>query len=46
LLIRGLENCGLSEDDAYLLIMDAIDNEFIVPIYPYNDILDTSVVED
>ncbi|MHA1927264.1 MAG: hypothetical protein ACTSV2_01655, partial [Candidatus Thorarchaeota archaeon] len=46
LIIRGLENCGLSEDDAYLLTMDAIDNEFIVPIYPYNDILDTSVVDD
>ncbi len=46
LMIRALENSGFSEDDAYLIIMDAIDNEFIVPIYPYNDILDTSEVED
>ncbi len=45
IIIRGLENCGLSEDDAYLLTMDAIDNEFIVPIYPYNDIPDIDVEE-
>jgi len=43
IMIRGLEKSGFSEDDAYLLTMDAIDNEFIVPIYPYNDILDTDV---
>ncbi len=46
LMIRGLENCGLSEDEAYLLTMDAIDNEFIVPIYPFNDILETDVEEN
>lgn len=46
LMIRGLENCGLSEDEAYLLTMDAIDNEFIVPIYPFNDILETYVEEN
>ena len=46
MMIRGLENCGLSEDEAYLLTMDAIDDEFIVPIYPFNDILETDVEEN
>ena len=46
LMIRALENYGLSEDDAYLLTMDAIDNEIIVPIYPFNDFLDTSIDEE
>ncbi|MHA1614826.1 MAG: hypothetical protein ACTSYJ_08270, partial [Candidatus Thorarchaeota archaeon] len=46
LMIRGLENCGLSEDDAYLLTMDAIDNELLVPIYPFNDILETDGEEN
>ncbi|MHA1577324.1 MAG: hypothetical protein ACTSU3_08170 [Candidatus Thorarchaeota archaeon] len=45
LMIRGLENCGLSEDEAYLLTMGAIDNEFIVQIYPFNDI-DESETEE
>ncbi len=45
-MIRGLENCGLSEDEAYLLILDAIDNEHIVPIYPYNDFPDTDIEEN
>jgi len=40
-MIRGLENNGLSEDDAYLITMDAIDNEYILPVYPLNDIPDT-----
>ncbi|MHA1577084.1 MAG: hypothetical protein ACTSU3_06960, partial [Candidatus Thorarchaeota archaeon] len=44
-MIRGLENCGLSEDDAYILTMNAIDDEYIVPIYPLNDI-DESETEE
>ena len=35
-LIRNLEASGLSEDDAYLLAMDAIESEVIVPVYPFN----------
>jgi hypothetical protein len=35
-LIRLLETCGIDEDDAYLLSMDAIDQEYIVPIYLNN----------
>ncbi len=35
-LIRNLETAGFSEDDAYLLVMDAIEKEIIVPIYPFN----------
>jgi len=37
-MIRELENNGLSEDDAYLITMEAIDNEYVVPVYPLNDI--------
>jgi hypothetical protein len=36
-LIRLLETCGIDEDEAYLLIIDAIDEEYIVPIYPNNN---------
>jgi hypothetical protein len=32
-LIRLLETCGIDEDDAYLIVMDAIEQEYIVPIY-------------
>jgi len=35
-LIRSLEANGLSEDDVYLLVMDAIEQEIIVPVYPFN----------
>ncbi len=35
-LIQLLESCGIDEDDAYLLVMDAIEQEYIVPIYPNN----------
>jgi hypothetical protein len=50
-LIRLLETCGIDEDDAYLLVMDAIEQEFIVPIYPKNgsseaDLKDGSSVID
>ena len=37
-LIRNLEAAGVSEDAAYLLVMDAIEEEFIGPIYPSNGI--------
>lgn len=39
-MIRELENRGLSVDDAYLLTMDAIEKEIILPVYPFADIID------
>ena len=36
-MIRALENHGLSEGDAYLLTMDAIEKEIILPMYSFND---------
>jgi len=44
-MIQALENSGLSEDDAYLLTMDAIEQEIILPIYSFNDIIDSETVE-
>ncbi len=40
-MIRALENHGLSEGDAYLLTMDAIEKEIILPVYSYNDTSDS-----
>jgi len=44
-MIQALENSGLSEDDAYLLTMDAIEQEIILPIYSFNDIIDSETSE-
>ena len=35
-LVRNLEASGLSQDDAYILVMDAVEEEAIVPIYSFN----------
>jgi hypothetical protein len=40
-MIRVLESNGLSEDDAYLLTIDAIEKEIIVPVYSFTDIIDS-----
>jgi len=40
-MVRGLEDCGLSEDDAYLRIMEAIEKELILPIYSFNEVPDS-----
>ncbi|TFG32381.1 hypothetical protein EU527_10285 [Candidatus Thorarchaeota archaeon] len=42
-LLRLLESCGIHEDDAYILIMEALELEYILPIYHYNE--DSSVDE-
>ncbi|TFG26615.1 hypothetical protein EU528_14090 [Candidatus Thorarchaeota archaeon] len=39
-MVLALEESGLSEDDAYLLTIDAIEKEIILPIYSFNDIID------
>lgn len=44
-LIRLLESCGIYEDDAYIIVMDAIDNEYILPLYPYNNTIDTDTIK-
>ena len=36
-LIQLLESCGIDEDDAYLFVADAIEQEYIVPIYQNNN---------
>jgi hypothetical protein len=38
-LIRLLETCNIDEDDAYLLVMDAVEQKCIIPIYS-TDILE------
>ncbi|MGY5879267.1 MAG: hypothetical protein RTV31_03405 [Candidatus Thorarchaeota archaeon] len=40
-MIRAMENHGLSEEDAYLLTIDAIEKEIILPVYSYNDTPDS-----
>ena len=45
-VIRLLESCGIYEDDAYIIVMDAIENEFIIPVYTYNGPLDNNELED
>lgn len=32
-IIQLLETYGIDEDDAYLIVMDAIEQEFILPVY-------------
>ena len=44
-MIQALESSGLSEDDAYLLTMEAIEKEIILPIYSFNDISDSEINE-
>ncbi|MFW9961480.1 MAG: hypothetical protein ACFFDV_10695 [Candidatus Thorarchaeota archaeon] len=44
-LIQLLESCGIDEDDAYLLVMDAIEQEYIIPIYSNNNNLGTDLGE-
>lgn len=41
-IIRLLESCGIYEDDAYIIVMDAIENEYITPVYNYNGPFDNS----
>ena len=36
-LMQLLESCGIDEDDAYLLVMDAIEQEYFVPVYSNNN---------
>ncbi len=45
-LLRALENDGVSEYDAYLLVMEAIEKELILPIYSFNDVPDSKIEQD
>jgi len=36
-IIQLLETYGIYEDDAYLIVMDAIEKEFILPMYPHDN---------
>jgi hypothetical protein len=36
-LMQLLETCGIDEDEAYLLVMDAVEQEYIIPIYTNNN---------
>ncbi len=44
-LIRLLESCGIDEDDAYILVMDAIENEYLIPLYQNNGLLENNEID-
>ncbi len=35
-IVQLLETYGVDEDDAYLIVMDAIEQELVLPIYPHD----------
>lgn len=43
-LVRLLASSGTSEDDVYIQIFHAIEGEYILPVYPYNN--STSIAPD
>ncbi len=36
-IVQLLETYGVDEDDAYLIVMDATEQEFILPMYPHDN---------